>query len=160
MLATSLGGPETLVTHPASTTHVNLTPEELEATGIGPGSIRVSVGLEHPDDIDRRLRCRRSLRLTLLRLADCAASIPSDVPELIEVELYRQLAEGALDRTIAEVDAPDAWYLKRGTTAEALRRRARRAVVRRRPAGSASACCSTSSTTAATRPACSASASG
>ena len=30
-LATSLGGPETLVTHPASTTHVNLTPEELAA---------------------------------------------------------------------------------------------------------------------------------
>ena len=43
------------------------------------------------------------------------------MPELIEVELYRQLAEGALDRTISAVDAPDAWYLKRGTTAEALR---------------------------------------
>jgi formamidopyrimidine-DNA glycosylase len=42
------------------------------------------------------------------------------LPELIEVELYRQLAEGALDRTIAAVDAPDGWYLKRGTTAEAL----------------------------------------
>ena len=50
-LATSLGGPETLVTHPASTTHVNLTPDELEAVGIGPGTIRVSVGLEHVDDI-------------------------------------------------------------------------------------------------------------
>jgi len=50
-LATSLGGPETLVTHPASTTHVNLTVEELAANGIGPGTIRVSVGLEHPDDI-------------------------------------------------------------------------------------------------------------
>jgi cystathionine beta-lyase/cystathionine gamma-synthase len=50
-LATSLGGPETLVTHPASTTHVNLLPEELEAAGIGPGTIRLSVGLEHPDDI-------------------------------------------------------------------------------------------------------------
>ena len=47
----SLGGPETLVTHPASTTHVNLTPEELAANGIGPGTIRVSVGLEHPDDL-------------------------------------------------------------------------------------------------------------
>jgi formamidopyrimidine-DNA glycosylase len=42
------------------------------------------------------------------------------VPELIEVELYRQLAEGALDRTIAAVDAPDAWYLKGGSTAEGL----------------------------------------
>jgi cystathionine beta-lyase/cystathionine gamma-synthase len=51
MMASSLGGPETLVTHPASTTHVNLTPEELAASGITQGSIRVSVGLEHPDDL-------------------------------------------------------------------------------------------------------------
>ena len=50
-LATSLGGPETLVTHPASTTHVGLTPEELADGGITPGTIRVSCGLEHPDDI-------------------------------------------------------------------------------------------------------------
>lgn len=50
-LASSLGGPETLVTHPASTTHVNLTTEELAANGIGPGTIRVSVGLEHADDV-------------------------------------------------------------------------------------------------------------
>jgi cystathionine beta-lyase/cystathionine gamma-synthase len=50
-LATSLGGPETLVTHPASTTHVNLLPEELAANGIGPGTIRMSVGLEHPGDL-------------------------------------------------------------------------------------------------------------
>jgi methionine-gamma-lyase len=50
-LATSLGGPETLVTHPASTTHVNLTPDELVANGISEGTIRVSVGLEHADDI-------------------------------------------------------------------------------------------------------------
>jgi len=50
-LATSLGGPETLVTHPATTTHVNLTPDELAANGIEPGTIRVSVGLEHVDDL-------------------------------------------------------------------------------------------------------------
>ena len=50
-LATSLGGPETLVTHPASTTHVNLLPEELEASGISPGTIRMSVGLEDSADI-------------------------------------------------------------------------------------------------------------
>ncbi|MGZ4757726.1 MAG: trans-sulfuration enzyme family protein [Acidimicrobiales bacterium] len=50
-LATSLGGPETLVTHPASTTHVNLTPDELALNGILPGTIRVSMGLEHPDDL-------------------------------------------------------------------------------------------------------------
>jgi cystathionine beta-lyase/cystathionine gamma-synthase len=50
-LATSLGGPETLVTHPASTTHVNLSADELAANGIGPGTVRISVGLEHPDDL-------------------------------------------------------------------------------------------------------------
>jgi cystathionine beta-lyase/cystathionine gamma-synthase len=50
-MAPSLGGPETLVTHPASTTHVSLTPAELEANGISPGTIRVSVGLEHADDL-------------------------------------------------------------------------------------------------------------
>ena len=50
-LATSLGGPETLVTHPASTTHVNLTPDELAANGISPGTVRLSVGLEHPGDL-------------------------------------------------------------------------------------------------------------
>jgi cystathionine beta-lyase/cystathionine gamma-synthase len=50
-LATSLGGPETLVTHPASTTHVGLTPDELALSGIGPGTVRLSAGLEHPDDL-------------------------------------------------------------------------------------------------------------
>jgi cystathionine beta-lyase/cystathionine gamma-synthase len=50
-LATSLGGPETLVTHPASTTHVNLLPDELAAAGITPGTVRMSVGLEDTDDL-------------------------------------------------------------------------------------------------------------
>ena len=50
-LATSLGGPETLVTHPGSTTHVGLLPEELAQAGISPGTIRMSMGLEHPDDV-------------------------------------------------------------------------------------------------------------
>jgi cystathionine beta-lyase/cystathionine gamma-synthase len=50
-LATSLGGPETLVTHPASTTHVGLLPEELADAGISPGTVRVSAGLEHADDV-------------------------------------------------------------------------------------------------------------
>jgi cystathionine beta-lyase/cystathionine gamma-synthase len=50
-LATSLGGPETLVTHPASTTHVGLLPEELADAGISAGTIRVSAGLEHADDL-------------------------------------------------------------------------------------------------------------
>ncbi len=51
-LATSLGGPETLVTHPASTTHAGLLPAELDAAGISGGTVRMSIGLEHPDDIE------------------------------------------------------------------------------------------------------------
>ena len=50
-MASSLGGPETLVISPANSTHVGLSAEELEAAGIGPGLVRVSVGLEHPDDL-------------------------------------------------------------------------------------------------------------
>jgi cystathionine beta-lyase/cystathionine gamma-synthase len=50
-MASSLGGPETLVTSPANSTHAGLTPAELEAAGIGPGLVRVSVGLEHADDL-------------------------------------------------------------------------------------------------------------
>lgn len=50
-LATSVGGPETLVVHPATTTAAALPPDEREAMGIGDGLIRLSVGLEHPDDV-------------------------------------------------------------------------------------------------------------
>lgn len=47
----NLGDTRTIVTHPASTTHSKLTEEERLAVGIVPGLIRVSVGLEHPDDV-------------------------------------------------------------------------------------------------------------
>ena len=49
--AASLGGPETLVTHPASTTHAGLDEDELAAAGISGGMIRLSCGLEHTDDV-------------------------------------------------------------------------------------------------------------
>jgi formamidopyrimidine-DNA glycosylase len=42
------------------------------------------------------------------------------VPELIEVDHYRRLAERVIGRPIACVDAPDAWFLKEGTTSEEL----------------------------------------
>lgn len=42
------------------------------------------------------------------------------MPELIEVEAYRRLAERALGRVIEAVDAPDAWFLKGGLTADVL----------------------------------------
>jgi cystathionine beta-lyase/cystathionine gamma-synthase len=50
-VATSLGGPETLVCHPATTTHASLTPQEAAAQGVTPGLLRVSVGLEDPADL-------------------------------------------------------------------------------------------------------------
>lgn len=42
---------KSLVIHPASTTHSQMTPEELETSGIKPNSVRLSVGTEHIDDI-------------------------------------------------------------------------------------------------------------
>ncbi|MGI9646831.1 MAG: trans-sulfuration enzyme family protein [Ilumatobacteraceae bacterium] len=50
-IATSLGGPETLVCHPATSTHTGLTPDEQRATGVTDGLLRVSVGLEATPDI-------------------------------------------------------------------------------------------------------------
>ncbi len=50
-VATSLGGPETLVCHPATSTHASLTADELAAGGIAPGLLRVSIGLEDADDL-------------------------------------------------------------------------------------------------------------
>ncbi|RLE25038.1 MAG: PLP-dependent transferase [Actinobacteria bacterium] len=50
-IATSLGGPETLVCHPATTTHVSLTPQEMAETGVTEGLLRVSLGLEEDNDV-------------------------------------------------------------------------------------------------------------
>lgn len=50
-VATSLGGPETLVCHPATTTHASLTPAEAAAVGVTDGLLRISVGLEDPTDL-------------------------------------------------------------------------------------------------------------
>lgn len=50
-LTANLGDSRTIATHPASTTHSSLTEEERLAVGIAPGLVRVSVGLEHPDDV-------------------------------------------------------------------------------------------------------------
>jgi O-succinylhomoserine sulfhydrylase len=47
----NLGDTRSIASHPASTTHAKLTPEERQAVGIAPGLIRISVGLEHRDDI-------------------------------------------------------------------------------------------------------------
>jgi O-succinylhomoserine sulfhydrylase len=50
-LTANLGDTRSIASHPASTTHAKLTPEERTAVGISDGLIRISVGLEHRDDI-------------------------------------------------------------------------------------------------------------
>jgi cystathionine gamma-synthase len=50
-LAESLGGVESLVAHPATMTHAAMSPQARHAAGIGDGLLRLSVGIEHVDDL-------------------------------------------------------------------------------------------------------------
>jgi methionine-gamma-lyase len=50
-LAVSLGGTESLAEHPASMTHSDVDPEERIEMGIGAQMVRISIGVEHPDDL-------------------------------------------------------------------------------------------------------------
>jgi cystathionine gamma-synthase len=50
-LAESLGGVESLVAHPASMTHASMAPEARRTAGIGDTLLRLSIGLEHEDDL-------------------------------------------------------------------------------------------------------------
>ena len=56
----NVGDCRSLVIHPASTTHFRMTDEALRTAGIGPGTIRLSIGLEDPDDLIDDLK--RALR--------------------------------------------------------------------------------------------------
>jgi O-acetylhomoserine (thiol)-lyase len=47
----NMGDAKSLITHPASTTHRQLTPDDLKLAGISPDMVRLSIGLEHPDDL-------------------------------------------------------------------------------------------------------------
>jgi methionine-gamma-lyase len=50
-LAVSLGGTESLAEHPATMTHSDVPTETQQRIGITPALVRVSIGIEHPDDI-------------------------------------------------------------------------------------------------------------
>jgi O-acetylhomoserine (thiol)-lyase len=52
----NVGDSKSLIIHPASTTHRQLSDEELRAAGVGPGTIRLSVGIESVDDLIWDLR--------------------------------------------------------------------------------------------------------
>jgi O-acetylhomoserine (thiol)-lyase len=47
----NVGDAKSLIIHPASTTHRQLNDDELRAAGVGPGTIRLSVGIESVDDL-------------------------------------------------------------------------------------------------------------
>lgn len=55
-LAESLGAVETMITHPATMTHVDVPKDERDARGLTDGLVRLSVGIEDPDDIIDDLR--------------------------------------------------------------------------------------------------------
>ncbi|MCQ4160356.1 PLP-dependent transferase [Roseomonas sp. GC11] len=63
----NIGDARSLAIHPASTTHAQLSPAEQEASGVTPGYVRLSIGLEHPEDILADLR--RGLDAAALRQA-------------------------------------------------------------------------------------------
>ncbi|MBJ7448306.1 MAG: cystathionine gamma-synthase [Brevundimonas sp.] len=67
-LAESLGGVESLIAHPALMTHAAMTPEARKVAGISDGLLRLSVGLEHPEDL-----------LADLEQALSAARVPADL---------------------------------------------------------------------------------
>jgi cystathionine beta-lyase/cystathionine gamma-synthase len=51
ILAESLGGVETLITHPSTMTHADIPAEEQAAVGLTPALVRLSVGIENTDDL-------------------------------------------------------------------------------------------------------------
>jgi cystathionine beta-lyase/cystathionine gamma-synthase len=82
-LAENLGATETLLTHPATMTHASYTPAERTALGITDGLVRLSVGLEDPEDVVHDLE--RGIGIALESLASdglvgasrAAAGVPS-----------------------------------------------------------------------------------
>ncbi len=55
-LAVSLGGTESLMEHPATMTHSDVPTERATRMGVTPGMVRISVGIEHPEDVIADLR--------------------------------------------------------------------------------------------------------
>ena len=59
-ISNNIGDTKSLMTHPASTTHSSLTPQVRAEMGVTPGMLRISVGLEDPqdviDDLDQALK--------------------------------------------------------------------------------------------------------
>ena len=54
-ISNNLGDSKSLITHPSSTTHRRLSAEDQAAMGITPTTLRLSIGLEHSDDLIKDL---------------------------------------------------------------------------------------------------------
>ena len=76
-LAENLGAAETLITHPVSMTHADVPVADREAAGITAGLVRLSVGLEDPEDIiadlDRAFAIATSAQANVERSVACAS---------------------------------------------------------------------------------------
>jgi cystathionine gamma-synthase len=84
-LAESLGGVESLIAHPATMTHAAMTPEARAAAGISDGLLRLSVGIEHPEDLcadirDALSRAAQAVERASATQTDAPSDVASDVP--------------------------------------------------------------------------------
>ena len=61
----NIGDVRSLIIHPASTTHSQLTPEQQLTTGVTPGLVRLSVGIENVDDLKADLEAGFSVARTI-----------------------------------------------------------------------------------------------
>jgi O-acetylhomoserine (thiol)-lyase len=67
----NVGDAKTLVIHPASTTHQQMSAEQLKTAGVGEDMIRLSVGLEEPEDIiDDLAQALRAAQKSLAKAAE------------------------------------------------------------------------------------------
>ena len=80
----NIGDVRSLVIHPASTTHSQLTPEQQLTTGVTPGLVRLSVGLENIDDLkadlEQALAAARRVSRGRTRVASSAGSLDASHP--------------------------------------------------------------------------------
>jgi O-acetylhomoserine (thiol)-lyase len=78
----NVGDAKSLVIHPASTTHFRMSDEALRASGIHPGTVRLSIGLEDPARPDRRPRSRPRARpqSLIMELRQSMAKRPTPTP--------------------------------------------------------------------------------
>ncbi|WP_066043329.1 O-acetylhomoserine aminocarboxypropyltransferase/cysteine synthase family protein [Herbiconiux solani] len=98
---THLGDVRSLVIHPASTTHAARTQEQRDAAGIGPGLIRLSVGVEDPDDLIADLERGLAAVRRAVRPAAAAVAAEPTAPTVLSASAVSAPAPSAPD--LAEV---------------------------------------------------------